>query len=145
MKTRFYTLFVVLALAGLLFSACSAAPTPVEEPPADEAALAALVNATGVVIPAQWSTLSVLNSGLVEEVLVEEGQVVEPGQVLVRVQGQVSLEAAVSAAELEASTAQQALDEINESAVAAAAQAQLRLANAEKALDKAIDRRGRMC
>lgn len=80
-------------------------------------------------------------AGIVEAVLVEEAQQVVPGQVLVRLQGQDSLRSAVAEAESQVLAAQQALDNLNEGHPSTLAQAQLRLAQAEKALKKAKDQR----
>lgn len=138
---KYYPLVPILILAGLLASACEASPVKEAAPVENQTPVEPLVNATGVVLPVQWSSLSVLTSGLVEKVLVEEGQAVEPGQVLVILQGQDTLEAAVAAADLEVESARQALEDVIDNAVQSAAATQLRLANAAKALDKAKDRR----
>lgn len=142
---RQHKLFVILAFmfVSLLLASCEGLvvkPTPTPEP-VDEASLESVINATGAVVPAQWSTLSFTTAGVIEEVLVEEGQQIQPGQSLARLQGQDALKAAVAAAELEVAQAKQAIFDLNENAMAARAAAQLRLANAEKALDKAKDRR----
>jgi multidrug resistance efflux pump len=75
-----------------------------------------VVSATGVIVPAQWATLSMSTAGLVEEILVAEGDPVEEGQVLVRLRGREELRAAIAAAKFEATAAQKALDDLNEEA-----------------------------
>jgi len=70
----------------------SVAPTELEETGE------AFVEATGKVLPARWANLSFRNPGLVSEVLVEEGEQVEAGQVLARIESS-ELEAAVDQAE----------------------------------------------
>ena len=105
------------------------------------------LQASGTVEAVQVSVASEV-SGRVQEVLVGEGQVVEAGAVLLRLDSrlleaqrelaQAGGEAAVAAAQLELIAAQQALDALNEDAVLAAAQAELTLANARDALDDAV-------
>jgi len=112
-------------------------------------------------------------SGYVLEVLADEGQAVQSGEVLVRfndtllqaqlAQAQAALAAAqanyalaeagpsaeqrqvaISAAELELTSAQQALDALNENAKLAAAQALQAIASIDKARDKAVQYRDNM-
>ena len=120
-----------LILAGCGLSGEEATPTP--EPSLAED-FNAIVGATGVVVPEQWATLSMRGQGVVAEVLVEEGDPVVAKQPLVRLDGQAAAEAVIAAAELELVNAQQALDALHENAPLAAAQAELALANAGKAL-----------
>ena len=84
----------------LLIVGCSAfpggeTPTPVPEPVDD---FVPIVSATGVVVPEQWARLSMTGSGVVTEVAVEEDEMVSLGETLVRLEGQETLEAAISAA-----------------------------------------------
>jgi len=108
-------ILLLIALLGLLlFSACDGnneetAPTVSSE---DIEVYIPVISATGEVVPAQWSTLSVAITGIVEEVLVDEGDEVEAGQVLLRLEGAEVLEAAVAAAEIELESAQQAYDDL---------------------------------
>jgi len=97
----------------LLLSACSTsadAATITPEISSQESISA--VSATGVVVPAQSSTLSVSTAGIVEQVLVEEGQSVPAGQTLLRLEGKEDLQSAIESAEYELTLAQQALDEL---------------------------------
>ena len=131
---------VVLALmaASLLLAACgsgNAGPEP--ESTAVLLEIPDVVSATGEVVPERYATLSLAGGGRVAEVLVSEGQVVKAGDVLLRLEGGESLMAAVSAAELELLTAQQALDALYDNHEKEKADAELRLALANKALDKA--------
>lgn len=142
-KRAFLVIFLAILAAGWLMAGCAALtskqapiPTPTVDP-----AVKAMINTTGMVVPARWSTLSMPAAGVVEELLVEEGQDVQAGAVMIRLQGQDSLKAAVAAAELELISAQQALTDLKENASVVKAQVQLRLANAQKALDKAKDGR----
>jgi HlyD family secretion protein len=90
-------------------------------------------------------------AGRVSEVLVETGQPVTAGQVLLRLDGRLlevqrqnakaAGEAAVAAAQLEQTAAQQALDDLHTNAPLAAAQAELTLAQARDELLKTQNRR----
>jgi len=110
-------LIVSLLVVGLfMLSACSSIAektAPTEEPiPFEE--IPPVVNATGVVVPAEWSILSMSTSGIVEEVFVEEGDHVDAGQTLIRLKGKEELQAAISEAEYEVVVAQKALDDLYE-------------------------------
>jgi HlyD family secretion protein len=93
------------------------------------------------VIPVQDTTLSFAASGVVGEVLVKEGQVVQAGQALARLNGTQSLQATLSGSELEILTAQQDLDSLKQGAALKRAQAQQAVADAQKALQDATNDR----
>jgi len=117
-------LFIILAAWSL--PACSSImpqPTPESEPAVVED-FPAVVSATGIVTPAQWARLSMTTAGIVEEVLVQEGDVVQAGAPLVRLKGQEDLQAAVSAANMEITAAQKALDDLNKNAETSKTQTQ---------------------
>jgi len=88
------------------------------------------VTASGVVVPAVQSDLGLAFPARIDSVEVIENEVVEKGQVLVKLAGYEALEAAVAAAEYELFSAQLAAD-------MALPQAQLEWANALDALDDA--------
>jgi HlyD family secretion protein len=113
-------------------------PTPTPKPAND---FKPVISATGLVTPAQKATLSLPVSGALVDVLAVEGQTVKAGQALARLKKSESLEAALSAARLELAAAQKGMDDLKRGASLARADAELRLANAEKALDKAKTRR----
>lgn len=96
-----------------------------------------IISATGVVKPTRWVTLSFPGGGLVRELLVERGDKVEAGQVLVQLSSVEQARAALTAAQLEYINADQALDDLLENTELYSAQAQLALANARDALDSA--------
>ena len=115
--TRLFSLCILFGLsAALLLSACSALPgqaTPTPEPVVvDEGP--PYVNATGKVVPAQWARLSLQTQGVVEEVLVKEGETVKAGAPLLRLNGTEDLQAAISAAQTELTAAEKALDDLND-------------------------------
>jgi multidrug efflux pump subunit AcrA (membrane-fusion protein) len=137
-RTRLSRMFLILVLA-LLLAACGGG----EEATADPADLlpqedfVPVISATGVVNPARWVTLSFPSGGLVRELRVEHGDVVEEGQVLARLSSAEQASAAVTAARLEFINADQALNDLLDNADLYSAQAQLTLANARDRLDKA--------
>lgn len=95
------------------------------------------VIASGAVVPAQEAHLAFALAGRVETVNVGVGDQVEAGQVLMQVAGSDQLAAAVEAANLEVLNARQALKSLQESAGVVTAGAQLAVAEAQDALDKA--------
>lgn len=116
MKNKKFALTLWLTIAALLIASCGnlvpqEEPTDVPEPIED---FVPLVSATGVVVPDQYSTLSFTTPGVVEEVLVEEGDLVASDQILLQLKGKEDLQASITAAEYELTLAQQALDELYE-------------------------------
>lgn len=101
----------VLAAAAWIYTAYLA-PQPeadtVEEP---EEEVTRVVSATGVVLPFRWATISFKMGGVVEGVLVEEGDQVQEGQLLVQLDNS-DLEEAVAQAEAALATAQAALAQV---------------------------------
>ncbi len=101
-----------------------------------------VVSATGIVLPLKRSTLSVTFPGVVAEVLVERGDVVEEGQVLLRLKGKEELEAQVAQARAEVLSAEQALDDLyknHDLALATALQAYYLANNAVKEAQYQLD------
>ncbi len=82
MKGRLPWMPVVVAIA-LSLVACGGgaeeAPTPMPEP-----SFGSLVSVTGKVVPAEWAVLSIQTDGVVDDVLVEPGDEVEAGDLLVK-------------------------------------------------------------
>jgi HlyD family secretion protein len=77
----------------------------------------------------------------VEEVLVHEGQTVDKGAVIARLSGGEKIAAEQAAAALDLLTAQQELQDLRDNAALSLAEAKLKLAEAEKELDKATRQR----
>ena len=152
------SLVLLAAMAASLLSGCgilspgiptplptvvlgSSNPTP---PPAGTGAPSALsggVTASGVVIPAQEVQISAAVGQNVEALDVAAGDRVTAGQVLIRLTGSQAQLAAITAAQVDLLSAQQALQTLKDNAAQALAAAQLRLANAQKALDDAQKKR----
>jgi multidrug efflux pump subunit AcrA (membrane-fusion protein) len=116
MKNKKINFALWIMAAAVLIAGCSslpsqAEPTAIPEPIED---FVPLVSATGEVVPFQSSTLSVSAPGIVEGVLIEEGDMVESDQILLQLEGKEDLQAAITAAEYELTLAQRALDELYE-------------------------------
>lgn len=135
-------LISLLFLGSLLLFGCSglgqqATPTLEVQPDID---FNPVVSATGLVVPSQWTTLSMTIAGTVEEVLVKEDQQVEAGQPLIHLKGTENLTAAVTAAELELASAQKALDDLYKYPEVRQAQAAQDVVEAKQAVEDAQQR-----
>ncbi len=97
-------------------------------------------NAQGRLVPRSWVNLSFISSGLVDQVLVKEGDAVAAGASLATLAGGEKATAQVAAAQLELLNAQQALDDLDRNSKVALAQAGLRLAESWKAEQRAKDK-----
>jgi multidrug efflux pump subunit AcrA (membrane-fusion protein) len=128
---------ITLLTCGLIFvlSACSPAEEETATPESIAPAFSPIVSATGVVVPEQEASLSVSAGGVVEDVLVNKGDDVSAGQVLVQMEGSEQQLAAVTAAELELANAKFALDALYKDTNLLAAQALRSAETAEKALE----------
>ena len=126
----------IVAFGLVLFlSACSPAAEETAAPEPIAASFSSLVSATGVVVPEQEALLSVSAGGVVADVLVEKGDQVSAGQVLVQLEGTEQQAAAVSAAALELANAQFTLDRLYKDTDLLAAQALRSAETAEQALE----------
>jgi HlyD family secretion protein len=102
---------VVVVAGGAWVCSNYLAPRPEPEIPDEPQEQATqVVSATGVVIPARWATLSFGMGGVVDQVLVAEGDQVEEGQVLVQLDDS-DLEDAVAQAEATLTTARATLSQ----------------------------------
>ncbi|GAG47016.1 unnamed protein product, partial [marine sediment metagenome] len=119
----------------LLIAACSPSAQETAAPGPAVLAINPLVSATGVVVPEEEALLSVSAGGVVENVLVEKGDQVSAGQVLVQLEGTEQLAAAVSGAALELANAQFVLDKLYQDTDLLAAQSLRSAETAEQALE----------
>lgn len=128
---------ISLFVFGLIFilSACSPAAEETAAPEPIAADFSPIVSATGEVVPEQEALLSVSVGGVVEDVLVNKGDEVSAGQVLVLLEGTEQQAAAVSAAALELANAQVALVKLYKDTKLLAAQALRSAETAEQALE----------
>jgi len=135
-------IILVLAIVGASqLIGCRPAPTPTRVPAVSTVSEVTrngeTTVATGRVMPVRSTTLSVAGSGIVSAVLVEEGQSVEAGQVLLRLEA-APLETAVAAAEAALQSKQATLKALQDSPSALdVAAAQATLAEAQANLDMA--------
>lgn len=116
------------------FRRTPAAPLPVE--PAESAEVVAV---EGNLMPRTYVELSVVEPARIQAVLVNEGDQVEEGTVLARLEGYEQARAELAAAQLEWVLARQALEELYRRAPVELAQATLEWRRAEKARDFASD------
>ena len=106
---KWINLTLLLTALTLVISACGGQ----EETPTPQPALLPVeaVIAEGHLVPNDDLTLSFTVRGKVAEILVEEGEKVREGDVLIRLADREQAEAALAAAQLELITAQQAYDD----------------------------------
>ena len=127
---------ILLALTFIfILSACSTTAEETVTPEPVDVNFTPIVSATGEVVPEQEALLSVSAGGVVENVLVEKGDGVRTGQVLVQLEGTEQQLAAISAAGLELANAQYALDALYKDTDLIAAQALQSAESAERALE----------
>ena len=114
MKKKITVVMLLVITAALLMASCSSFPIQAEPTAVPESIedFIPMVSATGMVVPDQSSTLSVATAGIVEEVLVEDGDTVETDQILLQLKGREDIQAVIKAAEYELTLAQQALDDL---------------------------------
>ena len=110
-------LLIALAVSAVLISACGVASAAAPENQASDAGLIEAspdfaIVVEGNLMPREAVDLSFGIGGEVVEILVEEGDQVEAGDVLARLGNREPLEAAIAGAELELYNAQQALDKL---------------------------------
>jgi HlyD family secretion protein len=128
--------FLAIACLVIFFlAACSPASDGTNAPDLVPVDSPAMVNARGVVIPEKESLLSVTVGGIVDQVLVERGDQVDSGQVLVKLAGSEEQLAAVTAAEMDLLRAQLALEALNRDTDLNAAQALKLAEDAQRALE----------
>jgi multidrug efflux pump subunit AcrA (membrane-fusion protein) len=137
-------LFVGLTFV-LTFSGCAGNGADTEPTPETEmvATFVPVVSATGKVLPDQWALMSMSVSGVVDEILVTEGESVKKGEVILRLDGTDQMRSLVTAAEVSLLSAQQQLDDFYDHQEIYLAEAQMALAQANQELDNANDNRGR--
>ena len=137
-RTRLKSLMVLFVLAGLalLAGACDALSPGAQEsqatlPPVEASSE---VIAEGKLVPQEYVSLSFNSGGQVAEVLVEQGQPVEQGQVIAGLAHREQAASAVAKADLELLNARQVLKDLNENADVITAPALQQVANAQDAV-----------
>lgn len=130
-----YTLIILLILLTMLMVGCQVTTQAAQEPtPPPVITGESAVVVEGKLVPVEHVQLSFNMPGMIAEVLVEESQTVEQGQIIAILDQRPRLASAVAAAELEVLTAQQALDTLQENAGLTTAAAQQQVADARDAV-----------
>jgi multidrug resistance efflux pump len=121
MKTHL-RLLVVIASVPIL-AGCAAATTTPQPTPTPAGGPIPIVIAEGHLVPARSEALTFAARGRLAEVLVEKGDTVAKGQVLLRLGDRGQADAALAASLLELTAAQQAFDSLDRTSALAHAQA----------------------
>ncbi len=141
LKISLGKIFLPLLIASLLLGSCSLLETEKEElPPAIQAPVTiadTIVIAEGNVVPREDASLFFSSGGLIAEVLVEEGQKVTKGDLLIRLGEREAYQAALTTANLELASAQKQFDDLNQKASLAYRQVNTELTKAERVLTEA--------
>jgi len=132
MKHKLFLLFIPILL---LLTGCQINTQAAQEPTQIPVVTGESgVTVEGKLVPTEHVQLSFNLPGMISEVLAEEGDIVEEGQVIARLDQRPRLASAVAAAELEVVTAQQALKTLQENSTVTRAAAQQRVASARDAV-----------
>ncbi len=140
MNSKITLLMVLMTITVLLVSACGGAATPTQEP-ADALPTAAgpsVIIAEGRVEPIRYAEIAFTASGVISEVLVEEGQTVKRGDPLIHLGDERDTN--YTAAQLELVSAQKALNDLQLESGTDLAQAVIDLRAAQENYDDALDR-----
>ena len=133
MKTKLLSLII---FTGLLFAACSSSGAqPTEEAVIPPVIADTSIMAEGRLEPVHFAQIAFTASGVVSEVLVQEGESIKKGQPLIRL-GDAS-DTNYAAAQLELVSAQQAINDLTNAAGTDLAQAIIDLKDAQEAYEKA--------
>ena len=138
-KTTMRVLYLLMIAVALVLSSCSQG-TPdltVESNNINLNDFQPVISATGIVLPSKKVVLSFPAAGIVDAIMVKEGEVVEKGKTLMALEGREQTHAALEAARLELILANQSLDDVHRTAELVSAQVQLALANAQDAFEDA--------
>ena len=142
---KWFVLLIVGLTFVLAFSGCSGKGAEPEPTPETEmvATFVPVVSATGKVLPDQWALMSMSVGGVVDEILVTEGESVKKGEVILRLDGTDQMRSLVKAAQVDLISAQQQLQDFYDHQDVNLAEMQMALAQANQELDDANDNRGR--
>ena len=141
MKSKTILLITVFLLGVSLIAACDSLPAlpgqSTEEAESTEIPIVIAnteIISEGRFVPNQYVNLSFKSGGQVVELLVDEGEVVEEGQVMARLGSREQLEAAVAGAQVELLNAEQASDKLFENSDVSTALAYQAVTDARDAL-----------
>ncbi|HMB23637.1 MAG TPA: HlyD family efflux transporter periplasmic adaptor subunit, partial [Anaerolineales bacterium] len=137
MKSR-TTLLAVLMTAAIFLSACGGSAQPSQTPTAAPVATADdAITAEGRLEPIRYAEIAFTASGIVSDVLVEEGQAVKKGDPLIRLGDETDKNYA--AAQLELANARQAINDLQKTAGVDLAQTVIDLKDATEEYNQAVD------
>jgi HlyD family secretion protein len=127
-------IFSVFIFTALILSSCSVfdKQTTPESTPVPVVEDSGAVISQGNLVPKDYMYLVFPSGGHVEEILVKQGDPVIQGQLLARLGDRQQYEAGLTAAQLEVENAQQALDDLNNTADISSANAWLALLEANQ-------------
>ncbi|OGO41813.1 MAG: hypothetical protein A2W36_06585 [Chloroflexi bacterium RBG_16_58_14] len=137
MKSKLFTPLTIFALGSLILSACGSLGAPASDAAPTDIPIVITdtdVVAEGRVVPNDSANLSFKIAGQVTEVLITEGDTVEVGQVIARLDNSEQLQSAIANAEAELLNAQQARDALLENAKVNSAAALQAIADARDAV-----------
>lgn len=127
----------LLTITSLLLAACSPDPAPSETP--SSIAQSSGIIAEGRVFPVNFMDQSFSRPGQIAEVLVQDGEEVQTGQVLAKLASSPEAQLALFRAQQEALAAQQALDALQANAQVNLTQGKLAVLAAQDQLEAARD------
>jgi HlyD family secretion protein len=140
-RVALYLLGLLLLLSLTACGATDAATQPeIKSLPLEVSVNPQYIIAEGIVLPAKSASLSLINGGVVDEILAEEGDTVKKGDVIAVLSGSEQLNAAVAAAEYAVTQAQQNLDNFLEEDALNRANLELAYSQAKVALEDAQDK-----
>jgi HlyD family secretion protein len=130
------TLLSTLILISILLTACSgtATPAPTAEPKMEETTFST-ITAEGTLLPSPSVELAFVQGGVVGEIFIQPGDKVTEGDVIARLIGIESIQAELTAAQLEQTLAQQALDALHRNALLTSSQTEQALLDAQDAYE----------
>lgn len=141
MKKQYFLSLITSLVLLILLTACDSLPAlpgqSTEEAESTEIPIVIAdteIISEGRLVPNQYVNLSFKSGGQVVELLVDEGEVVEEGQVMARLGNREQLEAAVAGAQVELLNAEQASDKLFENSDVSTALAYQAVSDARDAL-----------
>jgi len=141
MKKQYFLSLITSLVMLILLTACDSLPAlpgqSTEEAESTEIPIVIAdteIISEGRLVPNQYVNLSFKSGGQVVELLVDEGEVVEEGQVMARLGNREQLEAAVAGAQVELLNAEQASDKLFENSDVSTALAYQAVSDARDAL-----------
>lgn len=137
MKSKLFTPIIIIALSSLILTACGSIGAPADDAAPTEIPIVITdtdVVAEGRLVPNDSANLSFKTAGQVTEILITEGDTVEAGQVIARLDNSEQLQSAIANAEAELLNAQLARDALFDNAKVNSAAALQAIADARDAV-----------